>query len=282
MTDRIDDIDHLMVSVRDSAVAGETFERLGFYATPRSILPGMSNRLVCFPSPYEGRCNFIELMALDDAAAAPDIMQSILRPEEGPVSMVMTVEDVPAVDARLRRLGVGIAATMDFQRDWTLPSGEVVSPAFGVIIPEFGQFPMYWNVCQHKTPELYQSDLFVSHPNGAQRLTSILGYAPSPADVAAAYTAAWGSRVERDGAGVVHVVTGDVDLLLYDDKGLAQAFPDFPSPSAPALLGATIKVADPDAQADRMRAAGFQVLACAAGCYPEPASTHGCLTVFTG
>lgn len=282
MSDRIDDIDHLMVSVRDSAAAGDTFERLGFYVTPRSILPGMSNRLVCFPSPYEGRCNFIELMALDDAAEAPDIMQSILRPEEGPVSMVMTVADVPAVDARLRRLGVSIAATMDFQRDWTLPSGEVVSPAFGVIIPAVGQFPLYWNVCQHKTPELYQSDLFVSHPNGAQRLTAVLGFAPSPTDVAAVYSDAWGSRIERDDAGVVHVVTGDVDLLLYDQEGLEQAFPGIPAPTAPALLGATIRVPDPQAQADRIRAAGLQVQTCAVGCYAEPGSTQGCLIVFTG
>lgn len=42
--------DHLMVMVADEAMAAQEFSKAGFAVTPRSELPGMANRLVCFPS----------------------------------------------------------------------------------------------------------------------------------------------------------------------------------------------------------------------------------------
>src|SRR5690349_9006272 len=95
------DVDHLMISVADSQSAGAYFERLGFTLTPRSALPGMSNRLICFRPRSDDCCNFIELLALDQAEKAPAVMRQILAKAGQPVSMVMASRDIHATVASL-------------------------------------------------------------------------------------------------------------------------------------------------------------------------------------
>ena len=118
MSDTILAIDHLMIHVPDSQEAGTVFEKLGFAVTPKSIMPGLSNRLICFgDTPYDrGICNYIELMALEDPATAPPPMPQLLG-AYGPVSTVMAIDDAHAVTSRLIGEGMQIGPVLDLQRD---------------------------------------------------------------------------------------------------------------------------------------------------------------------
>ncbi len=199
MTDKILAIDHLMIHVADSEQAGTVFERLGFVVTPKSDLPGLSNRLICFgDTPHErGVCNYIELMALEDPAISPPPMPQLLK-EYGPVSTVLSVDDAHAVHARLIAEGIKIGPVLDLQRDWTLPDGSVVTPAFSVAIPELGQAPVYWNYCLHKTAQHYIRQEFIEHPNSALSFDEVYVVVDEPDAAAAHYVEHWKARREGD------------------------------------------------------------------------------------
>lgn len=271
------DIDHLMISVGDSQCAGERFERMGFTVTPRSVLPGMSNRLICFPARQPNACNFIELMALDDPATAPFPMPAILQPPGRPVSMVMAAPDIEVTDVALRELGLAMPPPLHFTRDWTLPGGEVVSPAFAVLIPEPGQSPYYWNVCQHKTPQHYLRHDFVGHPNGVAAFIAVIGVAAEPKAAAEHYRRVWGAEV-LDGD-PVRVSVGAVELRLYSRAALAAAFPAFDIGGDDGLIGFVLSHPEPSALAGRLRDAGLSSFRNGAALYLPSAEAEGNLMV---
>jgi len=222
------DIDHLMVAVDDSQMAGEQFARLGFTVTERSILPGLSNRLICFGPGRQNTCNYIELMSLDDAETAPPPMPTLLPGPERAVSLVMSTSSAAGSADYLG--GVGIAATdvIDLKRDWPLPSGEVIQPEFSVVIPTPGQAPFYWNLCQHKTPQHYARPEFTTHDNGARRLSAIIAVADDPDAAACHYQQHWGAAISCQDP--VSVTVGDVTLRIYSPAGFQQTFPGIAAP----------------------------------------------------
>jgi len=197
------DIDHLMVCVHDSQKAGDAFEKLGFTVTPRSELPGLSNRLICFESANKAHNNFIELMAWEDRTEAPALMNDILTETEQPVSMVMASGDARATGEALAERGFEPYPTLDLQRDWALPNGEVITPKFVVSVPKAGKSPLYWNVCEYKNPELYQRPEFLGHANEAIRLAGVLAIASDPQEIAAHYVSAWDASDEEKAGGLV-------------------------------------------------------------------------------
>ena len=247
MSDRILDIDHLMVSVTDSQAAGDAFERLGFTLTPRSILPGMSNRLICFQPPAPDRCNFIEFLALDDADQAPQIMSDVLLPPERPVSMVTVSNDVQACAETLRARGLDVPDPLRFKRDWHLPNGEVISPEFIVLIPTFGQAPLYWNVAQYLNPELYRRPEFTKHPNTATGFAGVLAIAGDPHAVAEHFGRMWEATIIEEEGGAVRIGLDNVFLRLLPATAAADIYPGTPvdlGSAAARMIGFAITVAD--------------------------------------
>ncbi|EKF21000.1 VOC family protein [Nitratireductor pacificus] len=271
------DIDHLMVSVADSQTAGELFEAMGFTVTPRSILPGLSNRLICFGQLHPGSCNFIELMALDDADKAIPMMPSILLPPGRPVSMVMNTADAEKTHAALQARDYKTSDPVHLSREWVLPSGEVLRPAFVVIIPGLGQSPFYWNLCQYKTMQHYLRPEFTTHPNGAANLTAVIAVASDPEQVAAHYEPLWGAR--RTGAAPVTIRAGSVDLRIYSPDELAATFPGVSHEGGDRLFGFAVSHADPEELAAELRRNGFDPHRAGGGAYLTPDQAGGILMV---
>jgi len=272
-------IDHLMVSVQDSQKAGDLFERMGFTATPRSLMPGLSNRLICFPAQQPDACNYIELMALEDAALAPPPLPKILPPAGRPVSMVLVSPEIDATYAALCEKGVRAPAPIHLQRDWELPGGEVITPKFAVLIPEAGQSPYFWNVCLHKTPEHYFRSEFVSHDNGARGLSAVIAVASDPVAMAEHYKAVWDAEIV--GSAPVCVRIGAVDLRIYSPAELEAAFPALaPVGDTDRLVGFAISCSDTDKTAEYLQGNGFSPLPAGDSFYVAPAETDGNLVVF--
>lgn len=278
MSHRVLAIDHLMINVASSQEAGTVFERLGFIATPKSSMPGLSNRLICFAdTPHnKGVCNYIELMALEDAATAPPPMPDLLC-TTGPVSTVMSVADASAVTERLSAGGLDVGPVLNLQRDWELPDGNVITPAFAVAIPALGQAPIYWNYCQHKTPQHYVRPEFTTHPNGVSSFDEVSIVVADRAAAVAHYMKHW-QAVED--SGVLRLPAGPV-LRLFTHQSIQDS-----------QLGELIGGTDPGVKALRMRtgdivsarriveAAGIATVDMARGFAVAAADAAGCALVF--
>ena len=272
------DIDHLMVNVPNSEEAGDVFSAMGFTVTPRSILPGLSNRLICFgrADPARGLCNYIELMSLDDASTAPPPMPALLtRP--GPVSTVLATEDARAARKHLVAAGLRVPPVLDLQRDWHLPSGETITPAFTVAIPELDQAPFYWNFCRHKTPQHYVRPEFVDHGNGALALTSVIAVADDPGGAADHYRRYW--QAECVGTDPVHVRRGKVDLVIHSPASYADGFAGHGA-DREGLRGFTVACTSPSHAQDRLVANGIAVTEIGKGLMISPEDALGTLVVF--
>jgi hypothetical protein len=284
MRNGVVDIDHLMISVHDSQRAGETFARMGFTVTPRSALPGMSNRLICFPPVRETGNNFIEFLGFDDRAKAPSIMHEILGEQERPVSMVMVTGNARAAESALRESGFAPAPVMHFRRDWRLPSGEVISPEFEVCLLRSGTSPLTWNLCQYLNAEVYQRPDFNQHRNGAKVFAAVLAVAEDVEAVAAHFASAWGCAVETLPSGGRAVVPQKVALRLMTPAQAAQAYPGVSLPqiaSGAAYLGFAIGFADIERARAELERAQIPHRSSAAGLpWIAPEHAHGCLVAF--
>ena len=278
MTDEILAIDHLMIHVPDSQEAGDLFERLGLTVTPKSVMPGLSNRLVCFEdTPHEaGICNYLELMALEDPATAPPPMPDLLRPL-GPVSTVMAVDDARAATARLIGEGMAIGPVLDLQRDWLLPDGDVITPAFAVAIPELGQAPNYWNYCQHKTAQHYVRPDFVTHPNTAYAFDEVYAVVDDPEAVAAHYQTYWRARHENGRLSLPYGPT----IRLLTEEGLAEVLPgDLTDGRTLGLKGIRIRVRDLGRAQEVLTSSGVPTVPVGEGIAVRAADAAGCAIVF--
>lgn len=279
MSGRILAIDHLMINVASSQDAGAAFERLGFIATPKSGMPGLSNRLICFSgTPHDrGVCNYIELMALEDAATAPPLMPQLLK-SPGPVSTVLSVDDARAVTERLNSAGLDAGAVLDLQRDWEMPDGSVITPAFAVAIPTLGQAPIYWNYCQHKTAQHYVRPTFTTHPNGATHFDELTAVVEDRAAVVAHYTKYWPVREDGD---VLRLPEGPALRLLTNDSienGPLSALVEERSPGIKAMK---VKTGDVDAARRLIETAGVETFDAEAGFAVAARDAAGCALIFT-
>jgi hypothetical protein len=284
MTAGILDIDHLMVSVSDSQSAGAYFEKLGFTLTPRSVLPGMSNRLICFRPRSDDCCNFIELLAMDDARKAPDVMKQVLAEVGHPVSMVMASDDILATVEKLNAKGFNAPPPMRFRRDWFLPTGEVISPEFEVSIPSLGLSPLYWMAIRYRNPELYRRPEFIRHPNTATRFSGVLAVAKEPRRIAQQYAALWGSKVVEGTHGTITVKLRHVDLWLLPTGVARTAFmgvlPELSGHPA-RFLGFIVAVSNMEALKTAVESSGFDYEINSLGnIWVPPSTLHGCIVQF--
>lgn len=281
MSDKLLDIDHLMVHVPDSDQAGAVFERLGFVATPKSAMPGLSNRLICFSETDAagGVCNYVELMQLEDPALAPQPVPRFLI-DPGPASMVLSSDDAAAVRERLADGGMTISPALELSREWALPSGEVLTAAFAVAIPEPGQAPFYWNYCQHRTAYHYVRPDFTAHANGALRLREVIAVADDPDATAKPYVEQWQARFEN---GRVRLPDGKVALSIHDPAGFGAAFAGVPELDArPGLKGFRVVVADLAQARSLIEAAGISTYTVAGGFAVAPRDAAATLVIFEG
>lgn len=237
------EIDHLMTAVHDPQSAGATFESLGFTATPLSLITamGLGNRLVLFTPLTAGTANFIELFGITDPARVQPVMGELLRGEEGLRSMVLSGPDAAQSHRELVASGYPFAPPIDVEREWRLPSGEVVKPAFRVLLPV--PAPFSFNFCEYKTLSYYLRPEWLTHANGARSVIAVWCIAEDLADAADYYEALYGSRAERSngwysvGPGAVRMRIGTRDAIEHALPGTALLG------GATRYVGYTIRVA---------------------------------------
>ncbi len=274
-------IDHLMLSVRNSADAAAVFARMGFSTTPRGQLPGMSNRLICFANPHKNVPNFVEMMSLDDPSLAPPSMAEALKTPDQPVLLVAASDNAQSTHARLVQNGLDVAPVIDGGRDWTLPDGEVIDLAFSIVLPTPGPAPFYWIACEHNTPQHYLRDGFTTHENTSTELSKIIAMAQDPADAAKHYQKHWSASVSAPETGPVTVSCGRVEFQIHSPKTFSETFPTIElTRKEDHIVGFAARVANMEKVKEILDKNGFSPQNNAEALLLSPAQCCGCLVLF--
>lgn len=227
--------DHLMVMVADEAAAAQEFSQAGFTITPRSELPGMANRLICFPSSAAHAACFVELLSVERPEEVPPRIRSFVGSTLGPVALVFAVPDLAALQRRLSEKAAGIFGPVEIRRQWTLPTGQRLDVALDILIGEDDSLPFRWAAVQHYTVEHYQRTSFVRHANGFTHLRAIAISVDDPRIVAERMEALFGCAHRRCGESAI-VTLGNAQLLMLANGATRLPTPREGSPIVGVVL----------------------------------------------
>jgi hypothetical protein len=219
------EIDHLLGSAVDPQRGGEKYERLGFTVTPLSIIEsiGVGNRLVLLQPVTADTASFVECMGIVDRARVPPTMAELLGGSEGIRSMVLFGPDARASYSQLKRDGFEFLPPLDLEREWTLPSGEILRPAFLVTLP--APAPLRFNFCQYRNLHPYLRTEWLAHENGAQHLTSVLAIADNARAAVKSFETVF-ARSARNSDGIFSVGPGKLQLRVGNQAALRALIPD--------------------------------------------------------
>jgi hypothetical protein len=264
-------IDHLMIRTADSEAAGEAFAALGFAVTPRSLLPGLSNRLICFPAEDDRAAAFLELISVDDPKAAPEAVRDLLGPNPGPAAVVLATDDAGALAGRLAGRP-GIAAPRDFARAWRL-GDEVLALRFAVLIAGRESAPLRWCAIQHRTPEHYHRPEFLRHAIGPSRLAALLVASEDPGGTATELAGLWGGAVRLEGPDASELWIGSRAMRIATPARLEDRYGIPARRDGVHLGGAVLQVKAPTEAAAILQARGATLLPAPRGSFTLPADS---------
>jgi hypothetical protein len=260
MSYALTEIDHLLAS-GDPVAGGAQYERLGFTVTPLSVIEnlGVANRLILLTPLTPGTANFFECMGVvDPRRAAANPMGALLEGPPGVRSMVMGTRDAQATYEALSRDGYPFGKPIDVEREWRLPDGEVLKPAFRVTLPAAG--PLRFNFCQYRTLHYYLREQWLRHENGARHLTAVYAVADDPGAVASHFEKVFACQARERGG--IHCMTpGAVELRVGNVAALKSLVPErwLPGGASPArYVGFEVEVESLVEVGELLRARGIE------------------------
>ncbi len=277
-------LDHAGAIVRDLAAGATRWEKLGFALSPLSRQRGrMPGRDAEGPWATANRCaifrqGYLELIGVvDDAAFNP--WEKFLGRFDGLHLLALRVPDADAAYAgfaarsealranlnppvqRERRLDVdGVERTMGFRnifsRDEHYPEGRYI-------------------VLEHQTPEYLWQPRYLSHPNGALALDSVMLCAEDlPAQRARLEDILGQAGIDGPEGVLVFSPPGGGSIQLYDAKSFEARYAWAP-PALPAFAGVGIRFADRARAAQTIEDNGVPVRREEGNWFVAPEHTNG-------
>lgn len=243
MAAAIDGIDHALVGVRDLDAAAAAWRRLGFAITPRGrhIGWGTANYCIMFGADY------IELLGIVDPTQPVQGLDRFLDEREGLLGLALATGDADAAHDAFRAAGIADGPPRDLARLLELPEGSV-RPEFRLVHPrDAAALGVNGFVCQHLTPALLRRPEWLQHPNGARRIRALTAAVAAPSALAPVWRALVGEAAVHESSEGVTVRLG----AAFCHFGRAE-------PGLDGLLGLAVEVADPDAAAGVLDAAGIR------------------------
>lgn len=251
-------IDHALIGVADLEAAREAYGRLGFTVTPRGrhIGWGTGNHTVMFENDY------VELIGIVDPTQYIHNLDEFLKTGDGLLNVVLATEDADATSRWLREHSANAQDAQGLQRLLELDEGEELLSFRYVDIPPELTPGLKTFASQHLTPEKVRRPAWLSHPNGARRISEVTVVMESLAGVGEAYAELFGADAvsgdERKGS--ITIDTGNDELWFVTPKTFPERHYDKrfdESLPLPHLAALTLSVADP--QVTALFLAGQQV-----------------------
>jgi len=274
-------LDHLVICVRDLAQAALDWQTLGFSLTPTGVHPfGTSNRLAMFGN------NFIELLAVTDAAAVPPAAsghfsfaahnRDFLATGEGMSMLAMHSADAHADAARFKAHHIGAYAPFDFGRDAVLPGGGTARVAFSLAFATDAAMPgiAFFTCQQRHPPELFWKPEYQRHPHGALRVIEVVMSAPEPAAHRGFLERITESAAELAPGRLTVGDSGD-RITVLGPAEMARRLPGLASEPAPRFCAARLAVTDLDATKRALKNNGVAFEVSGAVLLVPSAASHG-------
>lgn len=230
--------DHLMVMVDDETPAGAVFETAGYAVTPRSELPGMANRLVCFRSAVPHAACFLELLAIHRRDEVPPPILSFLGDALGPAAITVAVPDIDTYCGWLSEIGIAFTGPIPIRRQWSLDNGEVLNVHLDIVLPEVSSDLIRWVVVKHHTVHHYLRDEFVRHANPHAHVAGVVIAADEPHALAAKLARIWQCEVMRRGQDAIVQLAGAPVLVERAGDAAGEAA------RSPAIVGLPMHQSD--------------------------------------
>lgn len=246
VTDRpIAGVDHALIGVADLDAARDTFTRLGFTISPRGrhIGWGTGNYTIMFEYDY------VELLGVIDPSQYIHRLDEFLETGEGLLNVALGTTDADAAFGWLQAQGVDAAPPEQLQRLLETEEGDETLRFRNVYIPNDITPGLNTFACEHLTPEKLRRPSWLSHPNGARRISEVTIVMETLDGVRDCYIRLFGedavSGDERKGN--ITVDTGRDELWFVTPKTFPERHYDKTideSLPLPRLAALTLEVAD--------------------------------------
>lgn len=276
----IDELDHVLVGVRDLDYARLEWSRLGFRLTPRGrhIGWGTANYCIMFPDDY------IELIGIVDASRFVNDLDRFLAMREGLLGLAFRGEDLAATTKALREAGWSAEGPRNLKRIIELPAGEA-QPAFELLFPEPSAVPdLKAFVCRHLTPDLVWQKDWLTHPNGATALREVTSVVERPGELALTYVRLFGEEAVAMADGELIIDLGRCRLRFVTPAIFEMRWPfETPPPVHPTpwLAALLVGVADREVTQRYLDVAGLSASEGRDGAlYLEPSQACGVVLGF--
>jgi len=282
-------IDHLVLPVRDLAVARRFYEALGFTTTPDALHPwGTGNFLVQLQG------NFLEILGIvaPEKIVAPQpgyfsfgaYNRNFLTRHEGFSMLVFESGDARADQREFAAKGLETYAPFDFERKAKLPDGAEVTVGFSLAFVTDSRLPeAVFFTCQQHAPQYFWKPAYQSHRNGAARCGEVMLCTKEPEALAGLFEALQGPRAVRRESGSLAVRTARGLVTVATAERLAARFPDLTMPSGrngPYFVGYSIEVEDLDRLAGLVRQGGIPFHRADTSLWIAPATAFDVLIAF--
>ncbi len=212
MASHIAGIDHAIIGVRDLDGAKNTFEKLGFRATPRGRHVGWGTANYCLMFGHD----YLEILGIIDPKAFTNHLDQFLERREGLMSIALQTADPAATRSAWADADLEPADVKDLGR-LLEPETELkfknvmLEPAKTADIPIFA--------CSHLTPEAMRQPGWTEHPNSALGINAITIATHEPKDFIAPMSQVFGEQklTETDSTLAVHTGHGVLLFATPDD-----------------------------------------------------------------
>lgn len=262
----IDNINHVGMVVRDLTATVARYEAMGFQLTPFSAHSGAwkpgdqlqrfgsGNRCVMFAN------NYLEILASESRERQAPRLAQYLKRHQGAHIICFNTEATPAVDARLRGLGISTSGVIPLQRDIDTPDGMRTAKFERVQFAPDDSPEGYIQAARHLTPQYIYQPRYIEHPNGCTSLSEACIVADDARAFAEKYARYLGtSPVETDGAFRFRLPLGAM-LTLLPSRQAAQSFPGSLLPPLPAIVAVAFRTNDLASLRARLTRGGFTLL----------------------
>jgi hypothetical protein len=256
-------LDHVGHFVRDPQAAARALVRAGFAPTPVSVQvnpdadgaarpTGTGNVTAMFARGY------IEVLFKTADTPLGRELEAALARHDGVHLAAFAVADAASAHRRLAEQGFRVQPLVQMQRpvDTGGPPG---TAAFTLARVERGEMPEgRIQILTHRTESMVWQPRWLSHPNGAHALTSIMIAVAEPSEVAARFIRFTGRQATRSACGwSIELDRGRVHLLTA--AAFAQELPEIPIPSLPFAGAYGIKVTSLTRLDELLQRAGLPV-----------------------
>ncbi len=272
-------IDHVVVAVGDLDAAAERWRRLGFTLTPRGRHPewGTANHCIVLDGGY------IELLGVETPDEAAPLARRLTAFGEGIFAVALASDDPAATAAAWRTLGFSARGPERLTRRMAV-DGEVELVFANVLLPAEETLGLGLFACRHETPEREAEPAWRDHANGARELVSVSVLAEPPDAVASLFDRLFGTstRSQTDNVAAFHLGRGRILVLPVEDTHLLHPLARAEEgEQPPRFVAVEVAVADLDALARRLEAAGVPHRRIADGLAVPPDDLGGVALEFT-